>query len=209
MVLFWYIVVFLTFRSRLVQAAPLPSHCSTKTYAPCNNVEQSEGAYSEVSNKSVWPAVDAIGRVSSNNVECGAGIRCPCSILEKASPDLEDDTDDHTSDRKVACANVIPDSEDDEGNARYHCSCAPVLNSAECYKLAMPVLAMLALGLAVHSTLKSAQEHSKAKTNTNTGSNYAVFSVSGLEKSEKGMLVSSDAQDQDVESFDDSNFPMG
>lgn len=206
-----YIVVFLFFWTRLVEAAPLAVHCPTKLYAPCGIVQQSNGMDSEASSQSELPEAGVTGRVSSNSVDCESDIRCPCSVLEKASPDLQymqNDIDhSHADENIVVCETTNPKSEDDKGNVRFYCSCAPVLSSSECYSLALPVLVMMALGLVVHSTLKSSREDSNG--HKNDGSNCTTMSNSGLEKNGMGIVVFSDVQDQDVESFDDSDFPMG
>lgn len=212
MELFWYTVLFLTFWSRLLQAAPLAVNYPAKLYAPCGIVQQSDFIDSKASRQSEFPETITRGHVSSNNIDCGSGIPCPCPSLEKAPSSYpryaQNHINHHTGDNKAPCVNATPESKDEDGNTRLYCSCAPVLSSAECYSLAMPVLVMMAIGLAVHYILKRSGKGKNG--NKNDGSKYARLSSSGLETNEKGIVVSSDrAQDQDVESFDDSNFPMG
>lgn len=190
-------VIFVVLCSQLVQAAPLT--VSIKTSRPSDQDEP------------IWDAA----RHPSHPSNCGPYTPCsrpftvsPTIIRQNLrpsatpSPSLADREYMHRSEstrtggKAATGTNAEPESEGEE-NAELGCSCIYSYGGGW-HGLALPALVVISIGM---SALLVGRKRRQRETQ------YSALPSSDVEGNEKGSIPSEG--EEDVESFDDSDYPMG
>lgn len=224
-----YTVAFVVFCGQLVQAAPLTFHYpSLRWYSPCNissnAFQPSEVVESERSGHNEQQENAAKHLDSGHSSNWGLGIPCSRPFTVKLAI-VREDIDRSTisvsspayhgharagndysgltriGGKAVTCIDAKPGSGAAE-NGELRCSCVADSGNVRWHGLALPVLVMITIGMTALFIGRKCRQNKDG----NGEPEYSSLAGSDVERNEKGTAVS---VGQDVESFDDSNYPMG
>lgn len=227
-----YTIAFVVFCGQLVQAAPLTFHYpSLRWYSPCkissNAFQPSEVVESERSGHNEQQENAAKHLDSGHSSNWGLGISCSRpftvklaigrenidrSTISVSSPAYHGHARDghdygeltrltRIGGKAVTCIDVKPGSRAAE-NRELRCSCVADSSNVRWHGLALPVLVMITIGMTALFIGRKCQQNKDGHGEPE----YSSLASSDVERNEKWAAVS---VDQDVESFDDSDYPMG